>query len=198
MDKKKIVFASSNPGKIRELQALLTDFEIIPQEKLGVTDIAETGNTFLDNALLKARHAAKITGLPTIADDSGLAVTALHGAPGVHSARFAGEKATSEDNIKKLLNELKDIPPEKRHATFHCMLVFINKADDAAPLICHGTWNGMILAKPQGENGFGYDPVFFDLEENKSAAELSLDIKNRISHRGQALTMLLEKIQEKL
>lgn len=196
----KIVFASNNSGKIRELQSLLTDFDftIIPQADLGVSDIAETGLTFVENAILKARHACKITNMPAIADDSGLAVPILHGAPGIFSARYAGPNATSEMNIKKLLAELATVPTEKRTACFHCVLVFMTHAEDPTPLICHGKWQGYILSAPQGQNGFGYDPVFYVPEEKKSAAELSLTVKNRISHRGLALRILMEQIAEKI
>jgi XTP/dITP diphosphohydrolase len=190
----KIVFASSNPGKIRELQALITDIELIPQTELNVSDVEETGLTFVENAILKARHACEVTGLPAIADDSGLAVNALAGAPGIYSARYAGLKATAEDNIKKLLAALTTISPENRQASFHCVLVYMTHANDPTPLICHGIWHGSILQVPQGNDGFGYDPVFYIANENKSAAELPLDLKNRISHRGQALQLLRKKL----
>lgn len=196
----KILFASNNAGKIRELQALLTEFNfnIVPQNELGVTDITETGLTFVENALLKARHACQITGLPAIADDSGLEVVALQGAPGIYSARYAGENATSQDNIKKLLHNLRSVPQEKRIARFHCMLVYLAHANDPTPLICHGTWEGFILNEPRGTNGFGYDPVFFDTKHNCSAAELPMDVKNKISHRGHALRSLLQQLPDKL
>jgi XTP/dITP diphosphohydrolase len=196
----KIVFASNNAGKTRELQAMLAHFDVtvVPQSTFNVSDIPETGLTFVENALIKARHACSVTGLPAIADDSGLSVNALDGAPGIYSARYAGPQATSVDNIKKLLTALQSVPPAERQACFHCVLVFMLNATDPTPLICHGIWTGTILSTPQGQEGFGYDPVFFVPSENKSAAELTLEVKNRISHRGQALQMLMKKLPEKL
>lgn len=196
----KVVFASSNAGKIKELNALLKEFDlnIIPQTELNVSDIPETGLTFVENALIKARHACRETGLPAIADDSGLEVLALNGRPGIYSARYAGEKASSQDNIHKLLDELKNVSTENRTARFHCVLVYLSHAEDPTPLICHGSWQGMILKTPRGEKGFGYDPVFFDPEQDCSAAELPLEIKNKISHRGKALHLLMSQLPEKL
>lgn len=196
----KIIFASNNSGKILELNTLLKSFntEIIPQASLNVSEIPETGLTFVENALIKARHACQQTGLPAIADDSGLEVFALHGAPGIYSARFAGEKATSSDNIKKLLSELQDVPDAHRHARFYCVLVFMQYADDPTPLVCEAEWKGMILTQPSGKQGFGYDPVFYISEEKCSAAELTLEKKNLISHRGKALQLLLKKLPDKL
>lgn len=196
----KIVFASSNPGKIRELQAMLQQFDlaVVPQTELGVSDVPETGLTFVENAIIKARHACEVTGLPALADDSGLEVAALQGAPGIYSARYAGEKALAGDNIKKLLAELAPVPVENRAACFHCVLVFLQHAADPTPLICHGVWHGSILLAPQGVHGFGYDPVFLDSTEKCSAAELPLDIKNKISHRAQALQLLMQQLPEKL
>jgi XTP/dITP diphosphohydrolase len=195
----KIVFASSNAGKIRELETLLKPFhvEIISQEKLNVPDAEETALTFVENALIKARNACEKTGLPAIADDSGLEVDALHGAPGIYSARYAGINSNAKMNIEKLLHELRDVPEEKRSAAFHCVLVFLSHAKDPTPIICHGIWHGTILKSPAGENGFGYDPVFFDKLNSCSAAQLTLDIKNKISHRGKALRCLIEKLSEK-
>jgi XTP/dITP diphosphohydrolase len=191
-----IVFASSNPGKILELQTLLqaAALTIIPQAALGISEIPETGLTFVENALLKARHACQQTGLPAIADDSGLQVTALQGAPGIFSARFAGENATAQNNIKKLLTALIDVPLEKRQARFYCVLVYLTHTEDPTPLICEGTWQGHILSDALGEGGFGYDPVFWDPGENKSAAQLLPQQKNRLSHRGQALKLLRERL----
>lgn len=196
----KVVFASNNAGKIRELQAFLSEFDLtlIPQDVLHVNEIPETGLSFVENAILKARHACQVTGLPAIADDSGLEVMALKGAPGIYSARYAGEKAASKDNIQKLLTELAEVPSEKRTARFQCVLVYLSHANDPTPLICQGTWEGIILNAPRGEKGFGYDPVFFEPTQNLSAAELPLDIKNRISHRGKALKLLMEQLPEKL
>jgi XTP/dITP diphosphohydrolase len=196
----KVVFASNNAGKIHEMQALLNNFhiELIPQTDLGVNDIEETGLSFVENALLKARHAATLTKLPAIADDSGLIVPALHGAPGIYSARYAGVNANAKNNIEKLLQALKNTPDEKRNAAFHCTLVYMDHAEDPTPLICEGNWHGRILTSAAGENGFGYDPVFFDEQEACSAAQLPLEKKNRISHRGQALQLLIQKLPEKL
>jgi XTP/dITP diphosphohydrolase len=198
--KMKIVFASNNAGKIRELQSLLTPFHIIvsPQTELGVDEIAETGLTFVENAIIKARHASKVTGLPAIADDSGLSVPALNGAPGIYSARYAGTPTNSAANIQKLLSAMDQLPETKRTASFQCVLVYLADALDPTPLICHGVWHGTILTKARGEEGFGYDPIFYVPTENKSAAELPLDIKNQLSHRGKALRMLMEKLHEKL
>jgi XTP/dITP diphosphohydrolase len=195
----KIVFASSNPGKVRELQTMLNDFnfEIIPQEKLGVKDVPETGLTFVENALIKARHACEVTGLPAIADDSGLEVTALNGAPGIYSARYAGEKANASDNIKKLLADTSDVPDNNRTAAFHCVLVYLAHAKDPTPLICHGVWQGRLLREPTGAEGFGYDPVFYVPTEQCSAAQLPLDKKNHLSHRGKALQLLMQEFAKK-
>jgi XTP/dITP diphosphohydrolase len=196
----KVVFASHNAGKIKELTHLLQDFqiELIPQAKLQVTEIEETGLTFVENALLKARHASAVTGMPAISDDSGLIVDALSGRPGIYSARYAGENATAKANIEKLLIELKNIPADKRTAAFYCALVFVKDAHDPTPLICEGIWRGTILEKVTGEQGFGYDPVFFDPTHQCSAAELALDIKNRISHRGLALQSLMTRIKREI
>lgn len=196
----KVVFASNNPGKIRELQALVTGLSltVIPQGEMNVSEVPETGLTFVENALIKARHACRITGLPAIADDSGLNVDALQGAPGIYSARYAGEKANAHDNTEKLLQELVDVPAIDRTACFHCVLVYLEHAEDPTPIICHGVWHGTILEKTNGKNGFGYDPVFFDPEHKCSAAELPLDIKNRVSHRGKALRSLIKKLPEKI
>lgn len=196
----KIVFASSNAGKIRELQNWLHEFhlQIIPQIELGVRDVPETGLTFVENAIIKARHACRETGLPALADDSGLEVLALHGAPGIYSARYAGENSNAAGNIKKLLHELNQTTDENRYACFQCVLVFLAHAEDPTPLICQGTWHGTILKAPVGEHGFGYDPIFFDPKQGCSAAQLPLNIKNQISHRGQALQMLMEKLKDKI
>jgi XTP/dITP diphosphohydrolase len=197
----KIVLASHNPGKIREFRELLLPFtlDIIPQDELQVDEPEEIGMSFIENALLKARHAAEKTGLPAIADDSGLVVTALGGAPGIHSARFAGT-GSAEDNIAKLLDALKNVPDEKRQAYFYCALAFVMRADDPVPLICTGKWHGRILSTKKGLQGFGYDPVFFVPELNVTAAELPAEVKNKLSHRGLALrsflTLLPEKIHE--
>ncbi|MCD6039229.1 MAG: non-canonical purine pyrophosphatase, RdgB/HAM1 family [Gammaproteobacteria bacterium] len=192
-----VVFASNNSGKILELQPLQKQFNIniVPQAVLGVNNTPETGMTFIENALIKARHACQITGLPSIADDSGLQVGALNGAPGIYSARYAGDNATSQNNIKKLLNELINVPPEKRQARFYCVLIYMANATDATPLICEGIWDGLILQEPKGNNGFGYDSIFWDPIKNISAAELARETKNKYSHRGYALKLLIDKLQ---
>ncbi|RDI41322.1 XTP/dITP diphosphatase [Aquicella lusitana] len=196
----KIVLASNNPGKIQEFSELLKNFhlEIIPQSAFNIAEAEETGLSFIENALIKARHASRLTGLPAIADDSGLVVSALHGAPGIYSARYAGTQANAQDNIKKLLHELKDVPEGNRQAQFHCVLVFVSHEKDPTPLVCDGSWSGTILHEPKGEKGFGYDPVFYVPSEGKAAAELPSTIKNEISHRGQALQILLKRLPEKI
>lgn len=196
----KIVLASNNAGKIKEFNAILEkyDISIVPQTELGVADIAETGLSFIENALIKARHAARITGLPAIADDSGLAVNALGGAPGIYSARYAGEPADPKANIEKLLSTMDDVPDEQRGAWFHCVLVYMASADDPVPLVCDGQWEGTILRAPRGQHGFGYDPIFYVPSEQKTAAELAPDIKNTLSHRARALHELINKLPEKL
>lgn len=189
---RKVVLATGNAGKVRELSALLQglDMEIVPQSSLSVTEAEETGRTFVENAILKARNAAAQTKLPAIADDSGLEVDALHGQPGIHSARYAGPGADDAKNLQKLLKALENVPDLQRGARFRCVLVYMRHADDPAPLICEGVWEGRILTAPRGSNGFGYDPVFLVPERGCSSAELPPDEKNRISHRGQALARL--------
>ena len=184
-----IILASNNTGKIKEIKALLSDLpiELISQTKWHIQSVAETGTTFIENALIKARHAAKIAKLPAMADDSGLSIDALNGAPGVHSARYAGKNANDNDRINKVLKALKNVPDEKRTAQFHCAIVLVKSADDPSPLICEGIWPGRILHQPRGDKGFGYDPIFFVPEKNCSAAELDPDLKNQISHRGRAI-----------
>ncbi|CBJ82463.1 putative protein controls HAP (6-N-hydroxylaminopurine) mutagenesis (Ham1) [Xenorhabdus bovienii str. Jollieti] len=190
----KIVLATGNAGKVRELADLLTDFglDIVAQTELGVDSADETGLTFIENAIIKARHAAAITGLPAIADDSGLSVNALGGAPGIYSARYAGIDASDRDNLEKLLEAMRDIPDEKRQAQFNCVLVYLRHAEDPTPLIFHGRWSGIITHEPAGNGGFGYDPIFYVPEFGCTAAELSHEQKSAVSHRGQALKMLLE------
>lgn len=184
-----VVLATGNPGKVRELADLLADFgmNIVAQTELGVDSAEETGLTFIENALLKARHAAHITGLPAVADDSGLAVDALGGAPGIYSARYAGVDASDQANLDKLLDAIKDVPDEQRRASFHCVLVYLRHADDPTPLVCHGRWQGVLTRKAVGEGGFGYDPIFYVPSAGKTAAEMTRDEKNALSHRGQAL-----------
>jgi XTP/dITP diphosphohydrolase len=194
---KEIVLASSNPGKVREINQLLAtlDLHAQPQGELGVVDAEETGLTFVENAILKARNAAQHTGLPAIADDSGIEVDALNGAPGIYSARFAGDNASDQANLEKLLTDLEDIPEAQRSARFQCLMVFMRHANDPTPLICQGTWEGRILLAGSGENGFGYDPVFYVPTHNCSSAELPAEIKNTISHRGQALRQLVTALE---
>lgn len=189
----KLVLASSNPGKLREINQLIGGLGMaaVPQSDFDVPDADETGLSFVENAILKARHAAQLTGLPALADDSGLEVDVLNGAPGIYSARFSGPDATDADNLQKLLAELKDVPEEKRTARFQCLMVYMAHAEDPTPMICQGTWEGRILFAPQGENGFGYDPVFWVPSEQCASAELPSETKNRLSHRGQALQKLL-------
>ncbi|MBU2707821.1 XTP/dITP diphosphatase [Zooshikella marina] len=197
-DIQQVVLASNNKGKLNELQHLLGSLNIkmLPQQQMGVSEVAETGLTFVENAIIKARHAAKITGLPAIADDSGLEVDALDGAPGIYSARFAGERASDADNIEKLLSELNSVPTQQRTARFQCLLVYIKHAKDPTPLICQGTWEGLILEEPRGEHGFGYDPLFFVPSEHCSAAELPAGTKNELSHRAKAMAKLLQALRK--
>ena len=193
----KLVIASNNPGKIAELTDLLHPLGLQPvaQGELGVSEAEEPAVTFVENAILKARHAARETGLPALADDSGLAVDALGGQPGVRSARYAGPNANDADNVQALLAAMKDVPEAQRGAQFHCVLVYLRHADDPTPVICHGRWPGHILTETRGEGGFGYDPVFLVPELNCSSAELSREQKGRISHRGRALASLLEQLK---
>jgi len=197
---RRVVLASGNRGKLREFNALLAgiDIEVVPQSDYDVPEAEETGLSFVENALLKARQAARLTNLPALADDSGLEVDALNGAPGIYSARYAGVGASDEQNLLKLLADLQGIPDEQRRARFQCLLVYLRHEFDPTPLICQGTWEGRILTAPQGENGFGYDPVFFVPTHGCSSAELPADIKNSLSHRGQALRALLAALSRQL
>ena len=194
----KLVLASSNHGKLEELRGLLADtgIELVAQSDLGVEDAEETGATFVENALIKARHASLQTGLPALADDSGICVDALDGAPGLYSARYAGEHGNAERNIDKLLEALDDVDGERRGAHFYCVLVLVRHADDPQPLIVEGEWRGEILRERRGNGGHGYDPVFFDPQRGQSAAEMPLEDKNRISHRGKALAGLKQRLLE--
>lgn len=194
---KKIVLATGNAGKVREFAQLLAAFdaEIIPQTQLNVSNVPETGLTFVENALIKARHAAEVTGLPAIADDSGIEVDALNGAPGIYSARFAGENATDVENNQLLLQQLQETPEVERTARYHCVIVYLRHALDPTPLICHGVWEGRVLTAPQGENGFGYDPLFLIPEQHCTAAQMPPDLKNKLSHRGQAMRELQAALQ---
>ncbi|MEO7064132.1 MAG: RdgB/HAM1 family non-canonical purine NTP pyrophosphatase [Dokdonella sp.] len=190
----KLVLASSNLGKLIEMREILAgvDIELVAQSSLGIDDAEESGTTFVENALLKARHATRISGLPALGDDSGICVDALRGAPGLYSARYAGDHGNAAANIATLLDALRDVPVPQRTAHFHCTIVLLRSADDPAPLIAEGRWHGSILETPRGEHGFGYDPVFFDPVLGYSAAELDAATKHRISHRGQALARLRE------
>ncbi|MGO4891415.1 XTP/dITP diphosphatase [Flavobacterium sp. W21_SRS_FM6] len=196
----KVVLATGNKGKVKELSNMLNAFalDVVAQSEFDIGDVAETGTTFVENAIIKARHAARISGLPAIADDSGLAVDALGGAPGVYSARYAGEKANDDSNIIKLLAEMKDVPTAKRQARFLCVLVYLRHADDPTPLICQGEWHGTITTKVMGVNGFGYDPIFWLAEQNCSSAQLSPEQKNALSHRGKALKLLVQAMESQL
>lgn len=195
---KDLVLASNNQGKIREFNTLLKacGFEVRAQSEFGVTAVDETGLSFIENAILKARHAAKITGLPALADDSGLEVDALKGAPGIYSARFAGEGSSDAENNAHLLKALKHVEPAERTARFQCVLVLMRHAEDPTPIIAQGAWEGRILERAQGEGGFGYDPLFWANDLNCSAAELEKAEKSKISHRGRALESLLRKLSQ--
>ncbi|MBT7307072.1 MAG: RdgB/HAM1 family non-canonical purine NTP pyrophosphatase [Gammaproteobacteria bacterium] len=195
----RVVLATGNQGKVRELGALLANFEmeVVPQTELNVEEVEETGLTFVENAILKARNAAAQSGLPAIADDSGLEVDFLNGAPGIYSARYASIDNGAVDgndpaNNQKLLEALEGVAEAERSARFQCLMVYMRHPQDPVPLIAQGSWEGRILTAPQGENGFGYDPLFFVAEEGCSSAELPAEVKNRLSHRGQALKKLVE------
>jgi len=198
--KKQWVLATGNKGKVKEMSELLNSFsiEVLPQSQFEVSIVAETGTTFVENAIIKARHAAKVTGLPAIADDSGLEVDFLNGQPGIHSARFAGENATDQENIELLLNKLEGIGKEHRSARFQCVLVYLRHQFDPTPIICQGTWQGTITESLQGENGFGYDPLFWVESEQSTSAQLSKQRKAELSHRGQALLKLVELLKQQL
>ncbi|WP_422135796.1 XTP/dITP diphosphatase [Endozoicomonas sp. ALD040] len=195
---KKVVLASGNQGKLRELQQMLSglDFKVLAQSEFGIDSVEETGLTFIENALIKARNAAKISGLAAIADDSGIEVDALNGQPGIYSARFAGDDATDKANNQKLLQSLDGLPKEQRTARFHSVLVYMRHAEDPTPVICHGSWEGYILESPAGNQGFGYDPLFYVPDHKCAAAELSREQKNSISHRAKAMAQLLAQLKE--
>ncbi|MFN4148780.1 MAG: RdgB/HAM1 family non-canonical purine NTP pyrophosphatase [Rhodocyclaceae bacterium] len=192
---KKIVLASNNPGKLREFGQMLAplEIEVLPQAQFGIPEADEPHITFVENALAKARHAAKLTGLPALADDSGICVKALGGAPGVHSARYAGEPKSDERNNQKLIAELQG--KQDRRAHYVAVLVFVHHAEDPQPIICEGEWHGVIIDTPRGENGFGYDPYFLVPELGLTAAEISAEEKNERSHRGKALKLLIERLK---
>ena len=193
----KIVLASSNAGKLREIQAVLDEqrYQLVCQSVFNVPDVPETGTTFVENAIIKARHAAEITGLSALADDSGIEVDALQGAPGVYSARYAGQQGDDDANNEKLLAELENISDKDRTARFRCVIVYMRHAKDPMPLICEGTWEGSILRKLSGANGFGYDPLFYVPTHHCASAELDPNEKNRISHRAQALQKLIRVLK---
>ena len=198
----KVVLASGNAGKLREFFEILgsAGFEVVAQSKYNVTDVPETGLTFVENAIIKARNASQQTGLPALADDSGIEVDALNGQPGIYSARYSGEGGSNKNaaNNEKLLNAMKDVPDEKRTARFRCCIVFMRHAEDPSPLIADGSWEGTILRELSGANGFGYDPLFYVPDFGKSAAELNSDEKNSASHRGKALAIMLQLMKEKV
>ena len=193
---KQLVLASGNPGKLRELSAILDDlgYKLSAQSEFNVSDVAETGTTFVENAIIKARHATIETGLPALADDSGIEVDALNGAPGVYSARFAGTQCDDEANNVLLVEKLTSVPDTQRSARYRAVIVLMRHAADPSPLICEGSWEGVIQLHPSGKGGFGYDPYFYLPEKGCTSAELSAAEKNRLSHRGQALTELKQKL----
>ena len=195
---KKIVLASNNPGKVREIGQLLVDLdiEVVAQSEFNVPEIEETGLTFVENAILKARNAAHYSGLPALADDSGIEVDALNGAPGIYSARFAGVGASDEQNLQKLLTDIQAIDRAPRSARFQCLMVLMRHELDPTPLICQGTWEGQIIDTPQGDNGFGYDPIFYVPQEKCTSAQLPPERKNALSHRGKALQCLLAQLNQ--
>ncbi|MFS1539726.1 MAG: RdgB/HAM1 family non-canonical purine NTP pyrophosphatase [Candidatus Phlomobacter fragariae] len=189
----KVILATGNASKVSEFSELLKEcnLNMITQTELAISAVEETGLTFIENSILKARHAAKISGLAAIADDSGISVNALKGEPGIYSTRFAGENASDEENLHKLLSVMKDIPDNQRQAQFNCVLVYLRHFTDPTPIICHGIWQGVLTHEPKGSNGFGYDPIFYDTKLKLTAAQLTKAQKNALSHRGQALRMLL-------
>lgn len=193
-----IVLASANPGKVRELEALLAPLEmdVVPQTDFDIPVVEETGGSFVENAIIKARHAARLSGLAAIADDSGLMVDALGGAPGIYSARYAGENASDGENLQLLLDNMRDIPDARRGARFVCLVVYMRDAGDACPLVCEGIWRGRITRAPAGDGGFGYDPIFYVEDCGCTSAELEPAHKNNISHRARAMQMLLARLRE--
>ena len=196
MIKEKIVLASGNLNKVREINALLsnTSYEIIPQSKFNVIEADETGTTFLENALIKARNAAQHTKYPVIADDSGIEVDALDGKPGVFSSRYAGPNANDKDNLNKLIKNIKRLDPKDCHARFICSMVFLENMNEKDPIVVEGVWEGYVVVNPCGKNGFGYDPIFYIPSLGCTSDELSEDKKNELSHRGQALRLLIQRI----
>jgi len=192
----KVVLATSNQGKLREFERLFSNsgLEIQPQSKFNIPDAIEDGLSFVENALIKARHASRLSGLPAIADDSGLEVDHLKGAPGIYSSRFAGDNSTDEENISKLLLALDGIHPSDRSARFQCIIVLIEHANDPTPVIAQGCWEGSVAIQPKGSHGFGYDPIFYLPKFECTSAELEHEVKNRISHRSKAMKELINKL----
>ncbi|MCG7996625.1 MAG: RdgB/HAM1 family non-canonical purine NTP pyrophosphatase [Candidatus Thiodiazotropha taylori] len=192
----RIVLASNNAGKVREINQLLASEQItvVAQKEFNIPDAIEDGLSFVENAIKKARHASSLSGLPAIADDSGIEVDALNGAPGIYSARFAGPGASDEENLQKLLSRMEEIPDAKRTARFQCLMVYMRHSEDPTPIICQGSWEGRILFQPQGNNGFGYDPIFYVPTHDCSSAQLAPETKNSLSHRGQALKALMQAL----
>ena len=199
MDARRVVLATGNPGKLRQFSELLagTGLELLRQSEFGIEPPPETGSTFLENSLIKARNAARLTGLPAIADDSGIEVDALGGRPGLYSARYAGEHASDDDNLRKLLRELADVPVARRSARYRSVIVFVRAADDAQPLVAEGVWEGAIAETPRGTGGFGYDPIFLPRGEPGTAAELGTERRNELSHRGQAARAFLALLAQR-
>ncbi|MCG7953916.1 MAG: RdgB/HAM1 family non-canonical purine NTP pyrophosphatase [Candidatus Thiodiazotropha endolucinida] len=192
----RIVLASNNAGKVREINQLLASEQItvVAQKDFNIPDAIEDGLSFVENAIKKARHASSLSGLPAIADDSGIEVDALNGAPGIYSARFAGPGASDEENLQKLLSRMEEVPEAKRTARFQCLMVYMRHSEDPTPIICQGSWEGRILFEPQGDNGFGYDPIFYVPTHDCSSAQLAPETKNSLSHRGQALKALMQAL----
>jgi XTP/dITP diphosphohydrolase len=197
---KRIVLASGNAGKIRELTDLLgpIGMEVVPQSQWQVEECEETGLTFVENAILKARNAARHTGLPALADDSGIEVDYLQGQPGIYSARYSGPEGDDRQNNEKLLSALQDVPPQRRTARFRCVMAFLAHADDPSPILAEGTWEGLVATEPRGNSGFGYDPIFYLPEFGCTSAELPVAEKNRLSHRGQAVRTMAERLRQRL
>jgi XTP/dITP diphosphohydrolase len=200
MQGQRVVLATGNPGKLRQFSELLgpSGLALVRQSDFGIEPPPETGSTFLENSLLKARNAARLTGLPAIADDSGIEVDALDGRPGLFSARYAGEDASDEQNLRKMLLELENVPPPKRTARYRSIIVFLTSVDDPAPLIGEGVWEGAIATAPRGTGGFGYDPIFIPRGHKRTAAEMPGEVRNRQSHRGQASRSFLTQLGERM
>lgn len=194
----KIVLASSNAGKLREINAMLagSHLQVVSQQEFNIPDVKETGRSFVENAILKARNAAGLSGLPAIADDSGIALPALDGEPGIYSARYAGEDADDRANLEKLVRVVKNLPEHARRARFVCLMVYLRHADDPVPIIAEGIWEGIAITEPRGKHGFGYDPMFYLPERECTSAELAPTVKNQISHRGRALKKLINQLME--